>query len=386
MDANISGRCACLRSLATSWVAGLATVAVLTGTIPRAEARALDCGSFEFPHCKGADHQFDRKFKGREAFGGFGGGECKATRTPVVFIHGNADRAINWDSETAGPVARYPRVHRSIYDEFKARGYNDCELFGITYLSPEERGAPETNYHRPETYRIILAFINAVKADTGQPQVDIVAHSLGVSMTLAALTWTDERSKRSKAWNGVRRFVNIAGGLRGLDACRRVGFANPMVPTCGSQHLGDRYVFGFYPDDGAGFGRNAWTAAGGPWSLRQMPAAHPTVDFYTIHAGEHDQVHCTASSAVSSCAKGALFSRSPNVRAQLDVGAGSTASRVDLDFKDFSPFMQRGGDVDGIGHFKAKNHSGAIIYQMLNSECRGLDCKGSYVAGPVTAE
>jgi hypothetical protein len=117
-----------------------------------------------------------------------------------------------------------------------------------------------------------------------------------------------------------------------------------------------------------------------------MPAAHPTVDFYTIHAGEHDQVHCSASSAVGSCAKGALFSRSPNVRAQLDVGAGSTSSRVDLNFTDSSAYTRGGGDVDGIGHFKARNNSGAIIYQMLNTECRGLDCKGSYVAGPVTAE
>ena len=363
MHANLVRHC----SVATSWVAGLATAAVLAGIAPRADARTLDCGTFEFPHCSGTDHQFDRKFKGREAFGGFGGGDCKATRIPVVFIHGNADRAISWDADIVGPVEQYPRVQRSVYDELKARGYNDCELFGITYLSAEQRKAPESNYHRPETYRAILAFINAVKANTGQPRVDIVAHSLGVSMTLAALTWSDERSKQKKAWNGVRRFVNIAGGLHGLDACRQVGFANPMVPTCGSQNLGDRYVFGFYPDAGIGLGRNAWTAAGGPSSLRHMPAAHPTVDFYTIHAGEHDQIHCTASSA-KSCAKGALFSPGPNVRAQLDVGAGS------------------GGDAGGIGHFKARNHSGAIIYQMLNSECRGLDCKGSYVAGPVTAE
>ena len=386
MHANIAGRHARHRSVATRWVAGLATAAVLTGFVPHADARPLDCGSFEFPHCSGTDHQFDRKFKGREAFGGFGGGDCKARRTPVVFIHGNADRAIGWDADIVGPVGRYPRVQRSVYDEFKARGYNDCELFGITYLSAEQRKAPQSNYHRPETYRSILAFINAVKANTGQPQVDIVAHSLGVSMTLAALTWSDERSKQKKAWNGVRRFVNIAGGLHGLDACRQVGFVNPMVPTCGSQNLGDRYVFGFYPDAGMGLGRNAWTAASGPSSLRHMPAAHPTVDFYTIHAGEHDQVHCTASSAVKSCATGALFSRSPNVRAQLDVGAGSTAGRVDLNLKDSSPFTLRGGDVDGIGHFKARNHSGAIIYQMLNTECRGLDCKGSYVAGPVTAD
>jgi hypothetical protein len=53
---------------APTWLIFLITLAILTGVAPRIDARTLDCGAFEFPNCAGTDHQFDRKFKGREAF------------------------------------------------------------------------------------------------------------------------------------------------------------------------------------------------------------------------------------------------------------------------------------------------------------------------------
>ena len=57
----------------------------------------------------------------------------------MVFIHGNGDRAINWASPVVGTVEGYVPPKRSVYDEFKRRGYNDCELFGVTYLSRDEQ-------------------------------------------------------------------------------------------------------------------------------------------------------------------------------------------------------------------------------------------------------
>ena len=79
-------------------------------------------------------------------------------------------------------------------------------------------------------------------------------------------------------------------------------------------------------------------------------------------------------------------SKSPNIKAQLNVGAGSTAEQLDFNFADWSPFNLKGGDADGVGHFKAKNNTGAIIYQMLTSDCTDLDCKGAYAGGPAVAE
>jgi hypothetical protein len=38
-----------------------------------------------------------------------------------------------------------------------------------------------------------------------------------------------------------------------------------------------------------------------------------------------------------------------------------------------------------VGHFKVRNNTGQIIYEMLNTDCTGMVCKGSYTGGPVKA-
>jgi len=337
-------------------------------------AQALECGAYTFPKCSGEDVQYAGTFDPKVGHGGFGGGACRATKTPVVFIHGNGDRAINWASPVVGAVEGYVPPKRSVYDEFKRRGYNDCELFGVTYLSRDEQENAAGNYHRPEKYGIIHDFIEAVKAYTGQDKVDLVTHSLGVSMALAALRHYD-------AWDSVRRFVNIAGGVRGLNSCLFVGPANPLVATCGSENLFSEEVFGFYPD--SPFGLNGWTGSTSSHSLRHAPQNQPKVTFYTLSAGQNDEIHCTTAQGWDGCGRGALFDKAANVKAQLNLGAGSLASRVDWDFSDGSPWNQMGGDTDGIGHFKVRNNSGQILYTMLDTECEGLTCKGKYTGGPV---
>ena len=346
---------------------------------------ALSCGKFDYPKCDGPDLQYAGGFNPQVGFGGFGGGACRAGRTPVVFIHGNGDSAINWDSPITGSVKNYTPPARSVYQELKSRGYNDCELFGITYLSAGEQASPKTNYHRPEKYDILLRFIEAVRAYTGRQEVDIVAHSLGATMSLAALTYQDNLYQGKNAWAGVRRFVNIAGGIRGLPSCLAAGYRNPFVSTCGSENVFNKYIFGFYPDSRSSAGFNRWTAAEGPLSLRRAPGYHPDTYFYTLHAGYHDQIHCMTARGHQSCDRGALFEPSGNVRAQLNVGAGSKARKRNLDFTDWRPTALSGGDADGVGHFKVRNNTGQIIYEMLNTDCTGILCKGSYTGGPVRA-
>lgn len=356
---------------------------------PSGQAAGLSCGTFEFPTCDADDAQLDPAFLDSVDLpakqGGFGGGDCTITHTPVVFVHGNADRSVGWDSDITGPVGEAPAPTDSVYDEFIDAGYNGCELFGITYLSKRQQSAPQNNYHQPAEYREILAFIDDVKEFTGSDQVDIVAHSLGVSTTLAALTWHDEtKPNEASAWADVRRFVNIAGGVRGLTACQQVGPANPLASTCGSQNMLDPYTFGFYPDS-AGLGRNEWTADSGNRALAAMPAHHKGTRFYTIHAGSHDQVHCGMGADQSVCGSGALFNGAANVTAQLDVGAGANPADADLDLTDGSPFTAAGGDLDGVGHFKARNNSGAIVVRMLTTDCTDLECAAGYRFGPVSA-
>lgn len=332
----------------------LVTAALLLGSTG---AKALDCGNFDYPHCTGPARQFAGGFAPDAVAGGFGGGQCAARRTPVVFVHGNGDSAIDWDApaRVAGAGTSGP----SVYDTLKARGYNDCELFGITYLDADEREDPLGNYHRPEKFEQVIRFIEAVKTYTHSSKVDVVAHSLGVSMSLAAL-------HTHQAWPHVRRFINIAGGIRGLDSCLAVGFANPMAPTCGSENLFDSEIFGFYP-----YG-NEWTGCCNDRSMREMPSLHRGIRFFTIHAGQHDQIHCTTLPGPHDCSEGAEFLPAPNVRAQLNVGAGALPGTEPAGLPDNAAY--KGGDADGIGHFFARINSGPTLYRMLRTSCRGEAC------------
>jgi pimeloyl-ACP methyl ester carboxylesterase len=355
-----------------------------------ANALAVDCGTFNFPLCSKAHSeraQYAGGFAPPSPFGGFGGGtNCREriTHTPVVLVHGNGDSAIGWDSPA--PARSGKAAGASLTDELLARGYNDCEVFGVSYLDADRNEPADTanNFHQPAKYAILWQFIKAVKDYTGSAKVDIVGHSLGVSMSLAALDYYSDAGDGNdeKAWNSVRRFINIAGGIHGLNSCL---WGILTAPTCQTEKGGATaafYEFGFYPDLSWPGARNRWTAVHGEHSLREAPARHPEVLFYTIGAGRYDDIHCPLAPmpAVVDCVNGPLFAASANVRAQLDIGADPApippewAAAVDPQMRQIVP-----RDLGGIGHFGARNYAGRIVAQMLTSDCRGLACKGSYV-------
>jgi pimeloyl-ACP methyl ester carboxylesterase len=358
---------------------GLALAIGAAGLAMAAEAQALTCGTNDGLRCTGTATQYAGGFNPGVGFGGFGGGTCTAVKTPVIFVHGNADRAISWDMPPAS-VTGYATAPSSVYDELRARGYNDCELFGITWLSASEQSDSNAayNYHRPEKYQMLATFIERVKAYTGKAQVDIVGHSMGVSLALATI-------RNHGLQSSVRRFIGIAGGLRGLNSCYFTGYANAAAPTCGSQNAFDGNIFGFFPE-GFYYGvwiTNQWTGTGSTRSLRQFPGNYASLSYYTIRAGDRDQVLCATSSFFSSCASAALFSSYTNVRSQLDVGAGQSAGSYDWDWADGSPTNMAGGDkAGGVGHFKSKTNTGRIIYNMLDTACTGTGCASGYTYGP----
>ena len=342
-------------------------------------AAALDCGTNNGYLCQATQAQYAGGFAPGVGYGGFGGGTCTATRTPVVFLHGNGDTAISFDMPPR-TVSGYSTPARSQYDELKAAGYNDCELFGVTYLSADERANPQINYHEPYTYNLIKAFIDKVKAYTGKSQVDIVAHSLGSSMALAMI--------HNKAYQGsVRRFVNIGGGIRGLQTCLYTGYQNALAPTCNAEafvYPYNYYTFGLYPSSGVPyFGYNRWTGSGSG-SMRTLPASWTAIRFYTLTAGLHDQVHCFTSNNAASCPSGALFNPRSNVIAQVNVGFGSSAYAYDWNWSDGVPFNAGGGDnSNGVGHFRSLANTGVVLRNMLTTTCT-TGCAGGYagVHGP----
>ncbi|MBC7977041.1 MAG: hypothetical protein H7138_18855 [Myxococcales bacterium] len=277
----------------------------------------------------GASRQFAGGFNPANApEGGFGGGACVATRTPVVFVHGNTVNASFFAKPSTSGVP-------SVYATLRAAGYNDCELFGITYLSPTEQASEPLNFHTSTKANRIRDFILAVKAYTGQPRVHILAHSMGVTVALHGIT-------NGNLWSSIDTFVNVAGGLKGLSTCLLVGFANPAFPTCGSQNLLHANTFGFWPDGAVG-ASNPRTGTSASVGFRREPQRRPAVRFFTISGGSADAIV-----GGDQC----RFNAATAVKSQLDVA---------------------------IDHLSTFTNTGAIMNNMLNSACTGTACCAGYV-------
>ncbi len=132
-------------------------------------------------------------------------------RTPVIFLHGNND--------TPFPTACNPfgRIH-DFAQFFADNGYALSELWGLGYqgdqcdliANPTNRSAfaHSTEANVPDLRR----FVNAVLDYTGAKQVDIVAHSLGVTLTR-------EWMRQDREHHVVRRFVAIDGPNHGIINC-----------------------------------------------------------------------------------------------------------------------------------------------------------------------
>jgi pimeloyl-ACP methyl ester carboxylesterase len=340
-------------------------------------AHAVVCGTVKNRVCQGTAYQYAGGFNPQAGeYGGFGGASsCTVSRTPVIFVHGNGDNATSWDAPTSLVTGYSTKPPYSVYQQFKAAGYKDCELFGVTYLSSTERANPAMNAHSTTQYAIIENFIRKVKAYTGRSQVDIVSHSLGVTMSMATLTYYSD-------WSSIRRFVNIAGGIRGLDSCLYTGYMNPAAWVCDSQNIADAYFFGFFPDWWAP-GINPWTGTSASYAFYNSGTSHTGTTFYTLYAGTHDELHCTTTSDYANCGTRAKLRSNTNVLAQLNVGAGSNAQQVDWNWSDKSMFNVFGGDTNGVGHFNAKSNTGKILVNMLTTTCTGTGCASGYTYGPV---
>ncbi len=131
---------------------------------------------------------------------GFGGGGGGVTRTPVIFVHGNTVSARYWL-----PARAY----------FKAAGYTDDELWAPGYGWDSVRYFDSNDLSVPTLQRFVSAVQNYLQRKTGKPvpQVDIIGHSLGVTLVRQWL-------KQENAWHRVRNFVGVAGANHGVWTAR----------------------------------------------------------------------------------------------------------------------------------------------------------------------
>jgi pimeloyl-ACP methyl ester carboxylesterase len=139
------------------------------------------------------------------------GAAGRVERTPVIFLHGNND--------TPFPTAcnPYGAVH-AMAQYFLDHGYRASELWGLGYqgdqcdlvTTPTNRSsvAHSTAANVPD----LRAFVRAVLAYTGAKRVDIVGHSLGVTL---AREWM----RQDHAYHLVRHLVAIDGPNHGIVDC-----------------------------------------------------------------------------------------------------------------------------------------------------------------------
>src|SRR5207302_3481834 len=142
---------------------------------------------------------------------GFGGSQGRVKHVPVLFLHGNNDTPF---PTTCNP---FGYIH-NLAQFFLDAGYTPRELWGLGYqgdqcdlvATPTNRSAfaHSTEANVPD----LRAFVAAVLQYTGARRVDIVGHSLGVTL---AREWM----RRDHAYHLVRALVAIDGPNHGIISC-----------------------------------------------------------------------------------------------------------------------------------------------------------------------
>lgn len=162
-----------------------------------------------------------------ESFGGKTSNGTPVNRHPVIFIHGNGDKAASWADS---------------YDYFVSQGYTNAELYAMTW-GPANPALASYQYHSKAYLTRVRAFIQAVKAYTGASEVDVIGHSMGVTLGRKAIQGGSSYDavaggnfSLGSSLTYIDAFVGIAGANYGLTSC----YYAPSTPTCDDRN-------GFYP-------------------------------------------------------------------------------------------------------------------------------------------
>ena len=154
------------------------------------------------------------------AFGGRTRPGEKLTREPVIFIHGNSDSAAGWE--------------RSI-EHFATQGYKPSEMYAMTW-GPSDPKLASQQHHSRKYEEEVRAFIQAVKEYTGAQKVDVIGHSMGVTLARKAIQGGEgydpygggRYNLGAPLTRDVDTFVGISGANHGLASCALTG---NLLPT-----------------------------------------------------------------------------------------------------------------------------------------------------------
>lgn len=144
--------------------------------------------------------------------GGWGGGTepcapSSAPRVPVVLVHGNSYDAGFWRANETGDGST-----TNVRSRLLAAGYCPADIWAVSYT-----GAMGYTTFNEVNVADLAGFVDGVRAFTGASEVDVVSHSLGVTVTRRTL------QVRPDLAAAVRRHVAIAGANHGTTSCRGSG-------------------------------------------------------------------------------------------------------------------------------------------------------------------
>jgi pimeloyl-ACP methyl ester carboxylesterase len=159
--------------------------------------------------------------------GGFGGlrRHAKLHHTPVIFVHGNQVDAQNW----LDVALQFQNDAGYSMQEFYALSYNGLENYyagapatigptgaDLAYIEQNPNILANGGHGAADDDNVVdlCRFVEAVQAYTGSKQVDIVAHSLGVTLVRRFMQLYPGPAR------DVVAFVGIAGGNHGTTVCR----------------------------------------------------------------------------------------------------------------------------------------------------------------------
>jgi len=177
-------------------------------------------------------------FKREDLVGGSYGGKTSAdeklTHQPVVFLHGNSDVAVG---ETYWQTGFTQTI-----EYFLEQGYSKGELY-ITTWGDGDKDNASTRTHNYDTLIRLRKFIEAVMDYTGAEKIDVISHSMGVTLGRKILKGgvpvgdDQNRSLGAPLTDKIDTFIGLCGGNLGLTNC----YSFPdMLATCNA-------VNGYYP-------------------------------------------------------------------------------------------------------------------------------------------
>ena len=136
---------------------------------------------------------------------------------PVIFIHGNSDTALSYSVTAPGWT--------NTISYFQSKGYSRAELYATSWGDANPLNAASRTHDCVILPRL-RKFVEAVIAYTNASKVDIISHSMGVTIGRKILkggtlqTAAGDRCDLGKPLSGsVDTFVGLAGGNYGLCNC-----------------------------------------------------------------------------------------------------------------------------------------------------------------------